>query len=51
MEAEFLLDAWVALVPYYLHGCCSVGSFEETPLLDLENLRCRVSPRKQGSPQ
>jgi hypothetical protein len=50
MEAEFLLDAWVTLVLSYLLGCCSVGSLKETALLDLENWRCRVSPRRQGSP-
>ncbi len=49
-EAEFLLDSWVTLVLSYLLGCCSVGSLEETALLDLENRRCRVSPRRQGSP-
>jgi hypothetical protein len=49
MEAEFLLDAWVTLVLSYLLGCCSVVSLEETTLLDLENRRCRVSPRWQGS--
>ena len=46
MEAEFLLDAWVTLVLNYLCGCCSVESLEETALLDLENWRCRVSPRQ-----
>jgi hypothetical protein len=50
METEFLLDAWVTLVLSYLLGCCSVGSLEETALLDIENQRCRVSPRRQGSP-
>jgi hypothetical protein len=50
MEAEFLLDAWVTLVLSYLLGCCSIESLEETALLDLENWRCRVSPRRQGSP-
>jgi hypothetical protein len=50
MEAEFLLDAWVTLVLSYLLGCCSVGSLGETALLDLGNWRCRVSPRRQGSP-
>jgi hypothetical protein len=50
MEAEFLLDARVTLVLSYLLGCCSVGSLEETALLELENQRCRVSPRRQGSP-
>jgi hypothetical protein len=50
MEAEFLLDAWVILVLSYLLGCCSAGSLEETALLDLVNQRCRVSPRRQGSP-
>ncbi len=49
-EAEFLLDAWVTLVLSYLLGCCSVGSLEETALLDLENRRCRVFLRRQGSP-
>ncbi len=49
-EAEFLLDAWVTLALSYLLGCCSVGSLEETALLDLVNWRCRVSPRRQGSP-
>ncbi len=49
-EAEFLLEAWVTLVLSYLLGCCSVGSHEETALLDLENWRCRVTPRRQGSP-
>jgi hypothetical protein len=48
-EADFLLDAWVTLVLSYLLGCCSIGSLEETALLDLENQRCRVSPRRQGS--
>jgi hypothetical protein len=50
MEAEFLLDAWVTLVLSYPLGCCSIGSLKETALLDLENQRCRVSPRRQGSP-
>jgi hypothetical protein len=50
MEAEFLIDAWIALVLSYLLGCCSVGSLKETALLDLVNWRCRVSPRGQGSP-
>jgi hypothetical protein len=50
MEVEFLLDAWVTLVLCYLLGCCSVGSLKETALLDLVNPRCRVSPRRQGSP-
>jgi hypothetical protein len=50
MEAEFLLDAWVTLLLSYLLECCSVGSLEETALLDLEKWRCRVSPRRQGSP-
>jgi hypothetical protein len=50
MEAEFLLDAWVTLVLSYLLGCCSIGSLKETTLLDLENWRCRISPRRQGSP-
>jgi hypothetical protein len=36
MEAEFLLDAWVTLVLSYLLGCCSIGSLEETALLDLK---------------
>ncbi len=49
-EAEFLLDACITLVLSYLLGCCFVGSLEETALLDLENRRCRVSPRRQGSP-
>jgi hypothetical protein len=49
MEAEFPPDAWVTLVLNYLHGCCSIGSLEETAMLDLENWRRRVSPRKQGS--
>jgi hypothetical protein len=49
-EVDFLLDAWVTLVLTYLLGCCSVGSLEETALLDLENWTCRVSPRRQGSP-
>ncbi len=49
-EAEFLLDTWVTLVLSYLLGCCSVGSLEETALLELENWRCRVSPRRQGTP-
>ncbi len=49
-EAEFLLDAWVTLVLSYLLGCYSVGSLEETALLDLGIWRCRVSPRRQGSP-
>ncbi len=49
-EAEFLLDLWITLVLSYLLGCCSVGSLEETALLDLENWRCRVSSRRQGSP-
>ncbi len=49
-EAECLLDAWVILVLSYLLGCCSVGSLKETTLLDLENWRCRNSPRRQGSP-
>ncbi len=49
-QAEFLLDAWVTLVLSYLLGCCSVGSLKETALLDLGNRRCRVSPRRQGSP-
>jgi hypothetical protein len=49
MEAEFSLDTWVALVLSYLLGCCSIGSLKETALLDLENWRCRVSPRRQGS--
>jgi hypothetical protein len=49
-EAEFLLNAWVTLVLSYLLGSCSEGSLEETALLDLENWRCRVSPRRQGSP-
>ncbi len=49
-EAEFFLDAWVTLVLSYLPGCCSVGSLEETALLDLENQRCRVSLWRQGSP-
>jgi hypothetical protein len=50
MEAEFLLDAKVTLVLSYLLGCSSVGNLEETVLLDLENQRCRVSPRRQESP-
>jgi hypothetical protein len=50
MEVEFLLDAWVTLVLSYLLGCCSIGSLEETALLDLENWRISVSPRRQGSP-
>jgi hypothetical protein len=50
MEAEFFLDARVTLVLSYLLGCCSVRSLQETALLDLENWRCRVSPRRQGSP-
>jgi hypothetical protein len=50
MEAKFLLDAWVTLVLSYLLGCCSIGGFEETALLDLENQRYRVSSRRQGSP-
>jgi hypothetical protein len=49
MEAEFLLDVWVTLVLSYLLRCCSLGSLEETALLDLENWRCRVSPRRQWS--
>ncbi len=49
-EAEFFLVAWVILVLSYFLGCSSVGSLEETALLDLENQRCRVSPRRQGSP-
>jgi hypothetical protein len=50
MEADFLLVAWVALVLSYLLGCCSVGGLEEIALLDHGNWRCRVSPRRQGSP-
>jgi hypothetical protein len=50
MEVEFLIDACVTLVLSYLLGCCSVGSLKETALLDLENWRCRVFSRRQGSP-
>jgi hypothetical protein len=38
MEAEFPLDAWVTLVLSYLLVCYTVGSLEETALLDLENV-------------
>jgi hypothetical protein len=34
-----------------LHWCCSIGSLEETALLDLENRRCRVSQGGKGHPQ
>ena len=51
MEADFLLDAGVTLVLYYLSGCCSVGSLKEIALLDLENWWCRgVSQEARVTP-